>query len=157
RDAAMLPAPRSAPLPPSYTGQVYPGGAYTITPQPSPGQGFQDLGDAMADIGNRKRILTRCMESRGDRQATAEDRQVEQNRARGRVGLRLERRDSAIVVVNVTPGGPADRAGIVVGDRLIKVGGIPVDGRTAPQELSSMVTGVPGSKVLLTIMRDDQL
>ena len=157
RDAAMLPAsPRSAPLPPSYTGQVYPGGAYTVTPQPNPGQGFQDLSAALGDRAQREGLLARCLESKGYRKATADERRAEERRAPGRVGIRFEPRDAALIVTGVTPGGPADRAGIAVGDRLVKVGGIPVDGTTKPEELSGMVTGAPGSKVLLTILRDNQ-
>ncbi len=156
RDAAMLPAsPRPAPLAPSYTGQVYPGG-YTVTPQPNPGQGFMDLSATLGDRAQREGLLARCMESKGYRKATADERRAEERRAPGRVGFRLEHRDTALIIASLTPGGPAERAGIVVGDRLVKVGGIPVDGTTKPEELSGMVTGAPGSKVLLTILRDNQ-
>jgi carboxyl-terminal processing protease len=96
------------------------------------------------------------MESKGYRKATADERRVEERRAPGRVGIKFESRDAALIITGVTAGGPADRAGIVVGDRLLKVGGIPVDGTTRPEEMAGLVTGAPGSKVLLTILRDNQ-
>jgi len=96
------------------------------------------------------------MQSKGYRKATAEERRADERRARGRVGMRLEHRDGALIIVSVAPGSPAGRAGIVVGDRLVKVGGISVDGQTKPEDLSGMITGNPGSKVLVTILRDDQ-
>jgi C-terminal processing protease CtpA/Prc len=96
------------------------------------------------------------MESKGYRKATADERRAEERRAPGRVGMRLEHREMALIVVGVAPGGPADRGGITVGDRLVKIGGIPVDGQTKPEELAGMITGAPGSKVMLTIQHDNQ-
>ncbi len=115
-----------------------------------------DASANLAAASQSRRLYVMCMQSKGYRQATAEERQAEERRAPGRVGITLQHRDTMLVIVGVTPGGPAERAGIVVGDRLVKVGGIPVDGQTKPEELSGMVTGAPGSKVLLTTVRDNQ-
>jgi carboxyl-terminal processing protease len=47
----------------------------------------------------------------------------------GGVGLTLETSGGALQVAAVTPGGPADRAGIRVGDRIVAVDGEPTAGR----------------------------
>jgi len=44
--------------------------------------------------------------------------------ARPWLGLRLVRREETLLVEEVTPGGPADRAGVRAGDRLLAIGGM---------------------------------
>lgn len=87
RDAAMLPAPAApTPLPPSYSGTVSPGGFYTVTPQPNPGQGFQDLSIALGNRAQRQGLFDRCMTSKGT------ERQLLMTDGRSRSAGRLLRR-----------------------------------------------------------------
>ena len=154
RDAEMLPStPVPAAPPPTYTGYVGQG-YYTATPQPDPGQGFRELGAVLGDQARRQSLFDHCLEARGYWKATAADREkIAQRQAAGRTGLRAEPRDGGLLVVNLAPGGPAERAGLLVGDRLVRVDGIPVGLNTSPDELTGMLLGTPGSKVMVTVAR----
>ena len=68
------------------------------------------------------------------------------------LGLHLERRDGAIVVVAAVAGSPADRAGVQSGDALLGVGSTPVE----PQDLEralELLEGPAGSKATLRLQR----
>jgi carboxyl-terminal processing protease len=68
------------------------------------------------------------------------------------LGLHLERRDGAIVVIAAVPRSPADRAGVRSGDALLGVGSTPVE----PQDLEralALLEGPAGSKVMLRLQR----
>ena len=68
------------------------------------------------------------------------------------LGLHLERRDGAIVVVAAVSGSPADRAGVRSGDALLGVGSTPVE----PQDLEralALLEGPAGSKATLRLQR----
>ena len=70
----------------------------------------------------------------------------------GGVGLQIEYRDNAIVVVGPLPDSPAERAGIQTGDRIVQVG----DSATARWNQERAVRelrGQPGSQVTLRIVR----
>lgn len=54
-----------------------------------------------------------------------------------RVGISMETRDGAVVVTAVTPGLPADRAGLKGGDRILSIAGRPLAGRTTYDEIAS--------------------
>jgi C-terminal processing protease CtpA/Prc len=135
-----------------------------VTSQPNPGQGFQDLATALGDRGQRQGLFDRCMTSKGYRKATADEKQeidkrqakTEELRYRGRVGFRVAPQVGALTVTKIAPGGPAERAGVLPGDVLTKVGGIAVNMRTDPQDLADMLTGVPGSKVMVTLLRNGE-
>jgi serine protease Do len=61
---------------------------------------------------------------------------------------------AGVPITGLTLGGPADRAGLKVGDRITKVGGKPVSGRGL---LQSLVEFAPaGEPLTLTIVRDGQ-
>jgi serine protease Do len=61
---------------------------------------------------------------------------------------------SGALVDDVTPGGPADKAGIKTGDVIRKLNGQTVEGR---DQLTAMVTNLnPGAEVKLDIIRDGQ-
>jgi C-terminal processing protease CtpA/Prc len=161
REAEMLPPmPRPAALLPTYTGYVGQGYS-TATPHPDPSQGLHELSATLADQARRESMTDHCLEAKGYRRATAADREkIAEHQARaegirytGRPGLRVEPRDGSLVVVNLAPGGPADRAGLLIGDRLVKVGGISVGSDISPDELTGMLGGTPGSKVMVTVAR----
>ncbi len=75
------------------------------------------------------------------------------------VELNVEKMDAdpgMLPVVGVMPGSPAERAGIVAGDRLIKINDHPVRGRPAMESLVEM-RGAAGSMLTLTVLHEDQL
>jgi S1-C subfamily serine protease len=60
----------------------------------------------------------------------------------------------AVVVVGLASGGPADRAGVHVGDVVLEVAGTPVGG-LADTFRKVWALGAAGVEVPLTLMRDD--
>jgi carboxyl-terminal processing protease len=71
------------------------------------------------------------------------------------VGLQMDIRDGWPTVIEPVAGGPSLRAGVLAGDRLVKVGGDLTKGWTR-EEASKALRGPPGSKVLFDIERGDQ-
>lgn len=61
--------------------------------------------------------------------------------------------DGYIVVSSVTPGGPAEAAGILAEDKITEVDGESITGKTAA-DVSSLVKGEEGTDVTLTIFRE---
>ena len=71
----------------------------------------------------------------------------------GGIGVTIGVRDGALKIITVMDGYSAARAGIVPGDRLIEVGGVPV-GAKKPDEVRSLTRGEPGTEVKVTIARE---
>ena len=63
------------------------------------------------------------------------------------IGVLIQPDDKGIKIVKVLPGGPAEAAGVKVGDIIIKADGVKVDG---PEK----VRGPKGTKVEITLLRD---
>lgn len=61
--------------------------------------------------------------------------------------------DGYIVVSSVTPGGPAEAAGILAEDKITEVDGESITGKTAA-DVSALVKGEEGTDVTLTIFRE---
>lgn len=61
--------------------------------------------------------------------------------------------DGYIVVSSVTPGGPAEAAGILTEDKITEVDGESITGKTAA-DVSALVKGEEGTDVTLTIFRE---
>lgn len=61
--------------------------------------------------------------------------------------------DGYIVVSGVTPGGPAEAAGILAEDKITEVDGESITGKTAA-DVSALVKGEAGTDVTLTIFRE---
>jgi len=70
------------------------------------------------------------------------------------VGLQMDIRDGWPTVIEPVVGGPSYRAGIIAGDRLVKVGGEVTKGWTR-DEASRALRGPPGSSVTFEIERGD--
>ncbi len=68
------------------------------------------------------------------------------------VGLFVDSRDGWVVVTQPRAGSPAERAGILTGDRLIELDGRSMQGWTV-DEARQALRGAPGSTVRLTIQR----
>ncbi len=72
----------------------------------------------------------------------------------GGVGIELGVRDGGLVVVAPIDGTPAAQAGIQAGDRIVKIDGSSTENMDVSQA-SRIIRGVPGTKIVLTIDRDD--
>jgi len=68
------------------------------------------------------------------------------------LGLETDLRDGWLIVVAPMPGGPAERAGLQPGDRIIEVMGKSAKGWTS-EEASRALRGAPGTSVILKIER----
>jgi carboxyl-terminal processing protease len=68
------------------------------------------------------------------------------------VGIQMDLRDGWITVVAPVSGGPAERAGIRTGDRIVAVEGKTTSGWTA-DEASKALRGAPGTPINLTVER----
>jgi carboxyl-terminal processing protease len=74
----------------------------------------------------------------------------------GTVGLHLEADDGELRVGSVTPGGPADQAGLRAGDIILAVDGMPFDDATTGTEASLMIRGPVGQPAHIVVRRDAQ-
>jgi carboxyl-terminal processing protease len=70
------------------------------------------------------------------------------------VGLQMDVRDGWPTVIEPVPGGPSWKAGIIAGDKIVRVAGDVTKGWTR-DEASRALRGPPGSKVLFEIERGD--
>jgi carboxyl-terminal processing protease len=68
------------------------------------------------------------------------------------VGIQMDARDSGITVIGALPGTPAERAGIMTGDRIVEIEGKTTHGLTQEEALKSL-RGAPGSAVSLIVER----
>lgn len=68
------------------------------------------------------------------------------------LGIEVDLRDGWLIVVTPTPGGPAERAGVEPGDRIVEIFGKPTRGWTN-EEAAKVLRGRAGSPVTLTIER----
>ena len=68
------------------------------------------------------------------------------------VGVQMDARDSGITVIGALPGTPAERAGIMTGDRIVEIQGRSTQGLTQEEALKSL-RGAPGSTVRIAIER----
>ncbi|MEP7251087.1 MAG: S41 family peptidase [Ginsengibacter sp.] len=71
------------------------------------------------------------------------------------IGIEFNIFSDTINVLNVLHGGPSDKAGLMVGDKFLKVGDSSIVGETATSEkIKSLLRGTGGSKVDITILRN---
>jgi carboxyl-terminal processing protease len=68
------------------------------------------------------------------------------------LGVEVDLRDGWLIVVAPMPGGPAERAGLQAGDRIIELAGKPTKGWTI-EEASKVLRGKPGTTVTLKLER----
>ncbi len=68
------------------------------------------------------------------------------------LGLQVEIRDNAVVVIAPLPGSPADRAGLMTGDRIVEVQGKSTQGWTL-DDVSNVFRGKTGETVALEVDR----
>ncbi|HLF26754.1 MAG TPA: S41 family peptidase [Anaerolineae bacterium] len=80
--------------------------------------------------------------------------QVDFDGDNGTIGLSPEVRDGKIVVANLLPGDPAERAGLRVGDVLLSVDEVEFDEATTYTEASLLVRGPIGAPAHIVAQRD---
>ncbi|MBL7959015.1 S41 family peptidase [bacterium] len=73
----------------------------------------------------------------------------------GGVGISVGIKDGFITVITTMDGSPAQRVGILPGDRIVGVNGLTAHDISL-QEMSNFVKGEPGTKVRLTVLREGQ-
>ncbi|MBL7045221.1 MAG: S41 family peptidase [Parcubacteria group bacterium] len=71
------------------------------------------------------------------------------------VGMEIGIRDKVLTVVAPLKGSPAEKAGIMVGDKVLKIDGTPTDGMTIDKSVK-LIRGEGGTAVNLTIFRDGE-
>ncbi len=87
-------------------------------------------------------------------EAKSSTKMVVLKRRRPEVGMVLDGQPDAVKVVKVTRGSPADRAGIVVGDRVVAVNGVHI--RSVYQAVRPVLVRQPGDRVTFTIERSGE-
>jgi len=70
----------------------------------------------------------------------------------GGIGATIGERNDVITVISPLEGTPAYRAGLLPGDGIVKVNGVPTKGKTVDVVVRE-IRGKPGTKVILTISR----
>ena len=73
------------------------------------------------------------------------------------IGVEFNIFDDTVNVLYVLPGGPSDKAGLQVADRILKVNNQPIVGQTVTTDkVKNLVRGPLNSKVDLTVLRDNR-
>jgi carboxyl-terminal processing protease len=72
----------------------------------------------------------------------------------GVVGLYAENQNGRVVILNVTPEGAAQKAGIKVGDIILSIDELPLDEDADSSETGLLIRGVPGTPVHIEILRE---
>ena len=73
----------------------------------------------------------------------------------GGIGITIGVRDGAMRVISVMDGYSAQRQGILPGDVLLEVGGVPVATKK-PDEVRNLTRGDPGTEVAIKVQREDE-
>ena len=73
----------------------------------------------------------------------------------GGLGIEVSRQDDYSLVISPIDGSPADRAGILPGDRIIQINGKPLR-QLLPDEAAELMRGPAGTEVSVTISREGQ-
>ena len=74
------------------------------------------------------------------------------------IGIQFNVPNDTAVVLEVIPGGPSEKIGLVPGDRIIKVGGKVIAGVNFPQDsMVRRMKGPAGTKVTVTVKRDSEI
>lgn len=71
------------------------------------------------------------------------------------IGVRYNMLSGNVFVISVISGSPAEAAGIMAGDFIIAVDGVPCE-TIDPDDIPSHITGIAGTQVHLTLLRDNQ-
>lgn len=87
----------------------------------------------------------------------AEDNKEEMNELEGKfsgIGIQFNMLTDTLYVVQVIPGGPSEKAGLLAGDRIMKVNGENIAGlKIKNTKIMKLLRGPKGTKVTLTVLR----
>ena len=71
------------------------------------------------------------------------------------IGIQFNVPNDTAIVLSVIPGGPSEKAGLLQGDRIIKVDDRVIAGSKTPQDtMVGLMKGPSGTKVMITVSRD---
>src|SRR5215203_3647090 len=71
------------------------------------------------------------------------------------IGVEFNIFEDTVHVLYIVPNGPSDKAGLQIGDRILKVNDSSIISKTLPStDIRKMIRGAGGSKVKLTVVRD---
>lgn len=74
------------------------------------------------------------------------------------IGIQFNVPNDTAIVLSVIPGGPSEKAGLIQGDRIVRVGDRNIAGTKTPQDsMVRMMKGPSGSKVKITVNRGGSL
>ena len=74
------------------------------------------------------------------------------------IGITFNVPEDTAIVLNTIPGGPSEKAGLMQGDRIIKVDDRVIAGTKTPQDsMIRLMKGPKGTKVKITVKRQDEL
>ena len=71
------------------------------------------------------------------------------------IGIAFINFNDTIYVESTMPGGPAEVAGIMPGDRIVKIDGKPINSKNTTGEIMKQMSGPKGSKLTLGVQRQD--
>lgn len=72
------------------------------------------------------------------------------------IGVQFQLSNDTIIVIEVIPGGPSDKAGLIAGDRIVSIDGEPCTGITTDaNKVKDKLRGAKGSKVKVGVVRDE--
>ncbi|HEX7879873.1 MAG TPA: PDZ domain-containing protein, partial [Candidatus Eisenbacteria bacterium] len=119
-----------------------------LTRLPDPGNGAFDAEDVAGSIGTGvlKRFQLR-VDYPGRTLWLKPGTWFEEGDACDRAGLWLARRGEELEVVDVVSGGPAESAGLSVGDRIVRVGGSPARSIMLPDFRRRLATDPAGTRI----------
>ncbi len=73
------------------------------------------------------------------------------------IGVEFNIFSDTVNVVYVNPNGPSDKAGLMIGDKIIKVNGASLTGKTFTiDEIKKHIRGERGSKAVLDVLRNEK-
>lgn len=74
------------------------------------------------------------------------------------IGIQFNVPNDTAIVIEVIPGGPAEKIGMLAGDRLLKVDDTPIAGVSFPQDsMVRRMKGPSGTKVTVTVKREQEV
>lgn len=83
-----------------------------------------------------------------------QDARVRQSASFSSIGADLDVIEKEIIITDIEKEGPADLAGIKVGDIIVQIENIPLSGN--PDELKNLLQGAPGSNLELQVLRQNK-